>query len=114
MNIHNKGSLVEFYRKHPDCKGTLETWYHDVSKKNWTKPNDVVRDYNKARVIKNDRVIFRINENDYRLIVEMNYQKGWAFIKFIGTHAIYTKVDAATVNAYKKSKLNLKVDNKKN
>ena len=102
MNIHNKGSLIDFYTKHPDCKGTLEKWYHDVSKKIWRKPNDVIKDYNQARTIKNDRAIFKINENDYRIIVELNYQKGWIFIKFIGTHAAYDKVDAATVDVYNK------------
>lgn len=104
MNIHNKGSLIDFHRKHPDCKGALEKWYHDVSKKIWLKPNDVIRDYNKARAIKNDRVIFKINENDYRLIVEVNYQKAWLFIKFIGTHTEYDKIDATIVDAYKKRK----------
>ena len=105
MNIHNKGSLIDFYAKHPDCKDTLEKWYHDVSKKLWRKPNDVIKDYNKARTIKNDRAIFKINENDYRIIVELNYQKGWIFIKFIGTHASYDKVDAATIDLYKKRKV---------
>ncbi len=107
MNIHNKGSLIDFYRKHPDCKDTLEKWYHDVLKKIWIKPNDVIKDYNKARIIKNDRAVFKINENNYTLIVEMNYQKGWVFIKFIGTHAAYDKIDAATVQLYKKSKRGL-------
>ena len=62
----------------------------------------MIKDYNQARTIKNDRAIFKINENDYRIIVELNYQKGWIFIKFIGTHAAYDKVDAATVDVYKK------------
>jgi mRNA interferase HigB len=104
MNIYNKGSLIDFYAKHPDCKATLEKWYHDVLKKNWFKPNDVVRDYNKARIIKNNRAIFKINENDYRLIAEINYQKGWLFIKFIGTHSEYDKIDALTVDMYKARK----------
>lgn len=82
----------------------MTKWYHDVSKKIWRKPNDVIKDYNKARTIKNDRAVFKINENDYRIIVELNYQKGWLFIKFIGTHAAYDKVDAETVDAYKKRK----------
>jgi mRNA interferase HigB len=62
----------------------------------------VVKDFNKARTLKNDRVIFEINGNDYRLIAEVNYPKGWVFIKFVGTHAEYDKVDAETVNLYKK------------
>lgn len=102
MNIYNKGTLVKYYSIHSNCKHTLEKWYHDVSTKNWKKPNDVTKDYNKARTIKNDRVIFEINSNEYRLIIELNYQKGWCFIKFIGTHAEYDKVEAETVDIFKK------------
>ena len=101
MNIYNFGSLAAFYSKHPDCRQTLQKWYHDVMSKHWKKPADVTKDYNTARTIKNDRVIFIINENDYRLIAEINYQKGWVFIKFIGTHAAYDKVNPETVNFFK-------------
>lgn len=100
MNIYNPSSITVFYSRHPDCKGTLEKWYNDVLGKNWRKPGDVTRDFNTARTIKNNRAVFKINENDYRLIAEINYQKSWVFIKFIGTHAAYDKVDAATINLY--------------
>ena len=100
MNIYNKSTIVRFYTSHPDCKKALENWYHDVSTKEWKKPNDIIKDYSKARTIKNDRAIFEINGSDYRLIAEINYLKGWIFIKFIGTHAQYDKVDAETVEAY--------------
>lgn len=101
MNIYNRSSIVAFYKKHPACKTVLEKWYHDVSAATWKKPSDVVRDYNTARTIKNSRAIFEINGNEYRLIAAINYQKGWVFVKFIGTHAEYDKVDASAVNLYK-------------
>jgi len=100
MNIYNRSSLIRFYEKHPDCKATLEKWYHDVLAKDWKKPSDVTRDFNTARTIKNNRAVFKINENDYRLIAAVNYQKGWVFIKFIGTHAAYDRVDAPTIDLY--------------
>jgi mRNA interferase HigB len=100
MNIYNRSTIIAFYTKHPDCKETLEKWYNDVLAKNWKRPSDVTTDFNTARTVKNNRAIFKINENDYRLIVEINYQKGWVFIKFIGTHPAYDKVDATTVNLY--------------
>ena len=100
MNIYNRSSIIAFYAKHPDCKETMEKWYNDVLAKNWNSPGDVTSDFNTARTVKNNRAIFKINENDYRLIAEINYQKGWLFIKFIGTHAAYDKVDAATINLY--------------
>jgi mRNA interferase HigB len=104
MNIYNRSSLIAFYKKHSDCKETLEKWYHDVLSKIWRKPGDVTRDFNTARTVKNNRAIFKINENDYRLIVEVNYQKGWVFIKFVGTHAEYDRVNAEIVNQFKPHK----------
>src|SRR5258705_6152447 len=101
MNIYNRSSLISFYDNHPDCKETLEKWYHDVESKIWKKPGDVTRDFNTARTIKNSRAIFGINHNVYRLIVEINYQKGWVFIKFIGTHAEYDMVDAEMIDQFK-------------
>jgi mRNA interferase HigB len=102
MNIHNRSSLIEFYKKHSDCKETLEKWYHDVSSKEWKKPGEVTKDFNTARTVKNNRAIFKINQNDYRLIAEINYPKGWLFIKFIGTHAEYDLIDTTAVDQFKK------------
>ncbi len=106
MNIYNRSTLISFYEKHPDCKETLEKWYHDVLSKHWKKPGDIIKDFNTARTIKNQRAIFKINLNDYRLIAEVNYLKGWVFIKFISTHAEYDKVYTSTIDLHtsKKSK----------
>lgn len=100
MNIYNRSSLTAFYKKHSNCKVTLEKWYHDVISATWKMPSDIVTDFNTARTIKNNRAIFEINGNDYRLIVEVNYQKEWVFIKFIGSHAEYDKIDAETINLF--------------
>lgn len=104
MNIYNRSSIIAFYQKHPDCKKTLEKWYHDVTTKNWSKPRDVTINFNTARTIRNNRVIFKINENDYRLIAEINYPKGRLFIKFLGTHSEYDKADAAIVDLFSAKK----------
>lgn len=100
MNIYNYGSLKDFWLKHSQSKKVLELWYADVSSQEWKKPGDVKKDYATASIIGNNRVVFNIKGNDYRLIVEFNYQKGWAFIKFIGTHAEYDRVDAEKVDLY--------------
>ena len=104
MNIYNRSSIISFYSKHPDCKKTLEKWYHDVTTKKWKKPSDVTIDFNTARTIRNNRVVFKINENDYRLIAEINCAKSWLFIKFIGTHAEYDNADAATIDMFNSKK----------
>lgn len=101
MNIYNRSTIIRFYSRHSSCKSTLERWYHDVLSANWTKPSDIMHDFKTARTIKNSRAIFEINGNDFRLIAEVNYQKAWVFIKFIGTHAEYDKVDAETIDLYK-------------
>jgi mRNA interferase HigB len=100
MNIYNKKTINEFILKHPNCKKQLLLWYQDVSEHNWRTSQDVKRDFATASIINRHRVVFNIKGNDYRLIAEMNYQRGWVFIKFIGTHAEYDKVDAANVNLY--------------
>jgi mRNA interferase HigB len=100
MNIYNKKTINEFFLKHPNCKKQLLLWYHDVSEHNWKSSNDVKRDFASASIINRYRVVFNIKGNDYRLIAEINYQNGWLFIKFIGTHAEYDKVNAATINLY--------------
>ena len=100
MNIYNRSSIISFYKKHGDCKQTLEKWYNDVKTKNWRTPGSGTKDFNTARTIKNNRIIFKINENDYRLVAEINYRKGWLFIKFIGTHAAYDKINPETINQF--------------
>ena len=104
MNVYNKSTVIAFYRKHSDCKSSLEKWYNDILSKEWNKPSDVTSDFNTARAIKNKRIIFKINENDYRLIAEINYEKQWLFIKFIGTHQEYDRIDPITINKYRTKK----------
>ena len=60
----------------------------------------VIADFASADIITNDRVVFNIKGNKYRLVASINYQKGWLFIKFIGTHSEYDKIDAATIEVY--------------
>ena len=100
MNIYNKGTLVKFRAKHPDAKKSLELWYNDVSSKKWNKPNHIKNDYATADIIANSRVVFNIKGNHYRLVAAINYQKGWLFIKFIGTHSEYDRIDAANINQF--------------
>lgn len=66
----------------------------------WQKPSDVLQDFPDADPIKNNRVVFNIAGNKYRLIVQLSYTRQWVFIKFIGTHAEYDRIDAATVDNF--------------
>ena len=63
----------------------------------WFSPNDVKQTYINASILKDSRVVFNVKGNSYRLVVKFNYEKQWAFIRFIGTHAEYDNIDANTI-----------------
>lgn len=99
-NIIALRNLVKFYEKHPDAKASLETWISITKEAYWQKSLDVVKDFPDADPVKNNRIVFNISRNKYRLIVQISYVRQWVFIKFIGTHAEYDKVDANTVDQF--------------
>ena len=100
MNIYNRSTINSFVKKHADCREQLMLWYNEVSARRWKSPKDLKKDFATASIIKNNRVVFNVKGNKYRMIVAMNYERQWAQIKFIGTHAEYDKIDANTVEDY--------------
>ena len=107
MNIYNKSSIIEFYKKHGNAKISLEVWYEEVELKNWKLPNQLKLDYGgSVSILKNSRAVFDIKGNDYRIVVAINYENRWLFIKFIGTHREYDRIDANTIDLYKSKKKN--------
>jgi mRNA interferase HigB len=99
-NIIALRNLIRFYNRHPDAKASIETWLAITKSSVWQKSSDVVRDFPDADPVKNNRVVFNIAGNKYRLIVQISYVRQWVFIKFIGTHAEYNKVDANTIDQF--------------
>jgi len=75
----------------------LRTWYQDAALAKWKTPEDIKSVYASASIIANNRVVFNIKGNQYRLIVAVNYEFGVIYIRFIGSHQDYDKVEAATV-----------------
>jgi mRNA interferase HigB len=92
-----KSTLREFWEKHADSEQYLKTWYDTAKNANWISPNEVKHSYINVSILKNSRIVFNIKGNSYRLIVKFNFEKQWAFIRFIGTHAEYDKIDANTI-----------------
>ena len=92
--IFAKSILREYWEKHPDSEQYLKTWYDTVMSSDWKTPNDVKQTYTNASILKNRRTVFNIKGNSYRLIVKFNFEKQWAFIRFIGTHTEYNKINA--------------------
>ena len=72
-------------------------WYALASRSQWRSPSDIKEAYRNASFTANNRVVFNIKGNDYRLVVLARYDKGLLFVKFVGTHAQYDKIDASTV-----------------
>jgi len=97
MRVIAKKILREFWKKHADSEDQLKTWFKEASKAHWSSPNDIKNDYSQASILKASRVVFNICGNNYRLIVKINYQREWVFIRFIGTHAEYDKIDAEKI-----------------
>ncbi len=97
MRVFSKKILREFWVKHNDSEEQLKTWYKEASKAKWQNPSDIKAEYIKASILKGGRVVFNICGNKYRLIVEINYKRQWNFIRFIGTHTEYDKIDAEKI-----------------
>ena len=95
--IFAKSTLRKYWEKQPNPEQYLKTWYDTAMNSVWKSPNDVKKTYVNASVLKNGRVVFNIKGNSYRLVVKFNFEKQWAFIRFIGSHAEYDKIDANTI-----------------
>ena len=92
-----KRTLREFWEKHADSEQYLKTWYETAKTSDWKSPNDVKQTYISASILKDSRIVFNIKGNSYRLVVKFNFERQWAFIRFIGTHAEYDRIDANTI-----------------
>jgi mRNA interferase HigB len=97
MRILSRSTLRNFWESHPDAEETLKTWYYEASHADWQSPVDVKSAHGNASIIANNRVVFNIKGNTYRLIVAIRYDIGIIFIRFIGNHSEYDKVDAETI-----------------
>jgi len=75
----------------------LRAWYHDVRRADWKMPDDVKRVYASASIVGENRLVFNIGGNKYRLVVAVNYQYRICYVRFIGTHQAYDRIDVATV-----------------
>ncbi len=94
MRVIAKKILRDFWEKYNDSEQSLKTWYKEALKANWKSPNEIKNEYAKVSILKSGRVVFNICGNKYRLIVDINFDRRWIFIRFIGTHKEYEKVDA--------------------
>lgn len=97
MRIIALRTLRDFWESHADVESALRAWYQDASHSAWKSPEDIKVKYANASILGNNRVVFNIRGNNYRLIVAINYAFGIIYIRFVGTHAQYDKVDAESI-----------------
>lgn len=97
MLIVNMQLLLDFAKKHADSRKSIATWVNTVEGAVWKKKQDVLADFPKAKIIRNNRARFEIVHNTYRLIVFINYDGGVVVVRFIGTHNEYERIDPETV-----------------
>ena len=98
MRVITKAKLKAFYGKRPDAEQPLKAWHDEVKKACWETPQQIKDQYRNASFVGQNRVVFNIHGNKYRLIAAIAYRFGAVYIKFIGTHAEYDTIDAATVD----------------
>lgn len=99
MKIVAVRTLRDFWEGHPDSEQPLKAWYDEARHATWKTPQDIKDRYARASFVGQNRVVFDIKGNDYRLVVAVAYRFEAIYIKFIGRHADYDRINAATVEA---------------
>lgn len=97
MQIIALRTLRDFWQNHASAEASLRAWYHEARIADWRSFQDIKQRYAHADVLPGNRVVFDLKGNTYRLVVRINYQSGCIFIRFVGTHADYAKIDARTI-----------------
>ncbi len=100
MRVIALSTLKAFVRRspaHADGREPVMAWYRQVRAADWTSPADVKREIGTASILKDGRVVFNIAGNKYRVVVWINYPYRVVYIRFIGTHRQYDKIDAQTI-----------------
>ena len=94
MRVIAVSTLRNFWAKHPQAETPLRSWYADASRAAWKTPADIKAAHRNASFVGNNRVVFNIKGNDYRLIVAVHYNRGMMYIRFVGTHKEYDALSA--------------------
>lgn len=97
MRVIAKKILRDFWEVHSDCEQQLKSWFRGTSKAEWTNPNQIKTEYPSASILNDNRVVFNIKGNKYRLIVKINFEYEMVWIRFIGTHKEYDAINATTI-----------------
>ncbi|MBW8331505.1 MAG: type II toxin-antitoxin system HigB family toxin [Prolixibacteraceae bacterium] len=97
MRIISSKVFREFAMKHPDCGKQLNLLKKDLEKKSFENSNQVKDYFPYISILKDNRVVFNIHGNEYRLVIKFNFNSKIAFVRFLGTHTDYDKIDANSI-----------------
>jgi len=97
MRIVAKSALRAYWEKHPDCEQALLSWYKISILSNWKNFNEIRNQFGTCKILGNDRIIFKIKGNQYRLVVKISFTNQLIFIRFIGTHTEYDLINAKEI-----------------
>jgi len=100
MRVIARNTLVGFWLDHPETRVPLERWYQLVSAAHWKSTDEVQKAIPKAKVLNGERVRFAVAGGDYRLVAAFDFRRQIVFVKFVGTHAEYDRIDALTVSQF--------------
>jgi mRNA interferase HigB len=100
MRLVAYGNLREYWLKHPAAKPALLHWYSVIDAASWVSPRDALTSFSKAKVLNGERIRFEIEGGSFRLIASFDFRRQVAYLKFLGTHAEYDRVDAITVEQF--------------
>ncbi len=97
MRIIALSTLRAFWERNPDAEMPLRAWYAMASRVVWKTPAEIKAAYRNASFTAKNRVVFNIKGTDYRLVTAVRYDRGLMFVRFIGTHRQYDKIDVETI-----------------
>lgn len=97
MRVISKRTLQDFWQCHKEAEQLLTAWYTEAVKAQWQSPQEVKTHYQTASFLRDNRVVFNIGGNKYRLIIKINYAYNTVYIRFVGTHAEYDKINAEEI-----------------
>ncbi len=97
VNVVSRKTLVAFWTIHPEAEAVLNAWYGKVKAAEWVTTHDLKKDFGSADPIADNRVVFNVGGNNYRVVVRISFRFKQVLIKFVGTHREYDQIDAKTI-----------------
>jgi mRNA interferase HigB len=102
LNIITRRTLIDYCKKYPAATTALREWYHELEKSEFNNFNELKKMYGNASIVGDDRVVFNIMGNTYRLVVRIVFDYRAVQIKWFGTHAEYDEIDVVSIQHSKK------------